>query len=67
MENSKQFPEGGRTWPQADTGIADPAVAALAEPLTGLASLPVPDHSAVYAALHDGLLAELNADPSEER
>lgn len=67
MENAGGQPPVGRVWPEAGAPTADPAVDAALEPLGTLADLPVAGHHSVYAALHEGLLAELNADPSEER
>ncbi|WP_341392500.1 hypothetical protein [Arthrobacter sp. G119Y2] len=67
MENAGEQPPVGRAWPEAGAPTADPAVNAALEPLGTLADLPVAGHHSVYAALHDGLLAQLNTDPSEER
>ena len=55
-------PAEGLPGPQS----ADPAVEEILAALGTLAETPVPEHHAVYTALHDSLLAELNAEPSEE-
>ncbi|WP_146362509.1 hypothetical protein [Arthrobacter yangruifuii] len=47
-------------WPQAVAATEDPAVDSLLEALRPLADRPVAGHAAVYAELHDALLAELN-------
>ena len=67
MENANEQPPAGNTRPEAGPQTADPAVNAALAPLATLTDIPVSGHHAVYAALHDGLLSELNADPSEER
>lgn len=72
MENtsgniSGESPGVGGSWPSARAQTADPAVNAALAALGTIPGTPVPEHHAVYTALHDGLLAELNADPSEER
>lgn len=67
MENSSEERGAERLWPVLREESADPAVNAALARLGTLAGTPVPDHHAVYAALHDGLLAELNAEPPEER
>lgn len=67
MENAGEQSPARRTWPEAGAQTADPAVNAALAPLATLADTPVSGHHAVYTALHDGLLAELNAEPSEER
>ena len=65
-QTSELSPRGDR-WPQTRRETADPAVNTVLKPLGTLADLPIPNHQSVYTALHDGLLAELNADPAEER
>ena len=43
----------------------DPAVDAVLSRLDAVGETPVADHAALYADLHDGLLAALNEDPAE--
>lgn len=43
----------------------DPAVDAVLSRLDAVGETPVTDHAALYADLHDGLLAALNEDPAE--
>ncbi|GAA1133319.1 hypothetical protein [Arthrobacter flavus] len=41
----------------------DTSVDELTAHLAGIPDLPIGDHNRLYTGLHDGLLAELNADP----
>ncbi|MCC9197937.1 hypothetical protein QNO08_05950 [Arthrobacter sp. zg-Y820] len=72
MENTsgntgEESPGTERPWPHLRAQTADPAVNAALASLGTLADTPIPEQHAVYTALHDGLLAELNAEPPEER
>lgn len=55
------------SWPSALAVTADPAVDAALAAVRVVPELPTTEHLAVYSALHDSLLAQLNADLSEER
>ncbi|HEV7167015.1 MAG TPA: hypothetical protein VGN49_03505 [Micrococcaceae bacterium] len=46
-----------------DGATADAAVEAILRTLDGVRDAPTADHPAIYARLHDQLLAELDADP----
>ena len=57
-------------WPElalpaspADAGIADPAVLAILERVREVPGLPVSEHPAAYADMHDALLEALNEEP----
>lgn len=53
-------------WPEAGApGVTDQVVAEAIKRLESLPQLPVEDQEAAYDALHDDLLAALNADPSD--
>ncbi|MFJ7751309.1 hypothetical protein ACIQXM_15300 [Arthrobacter sp. NPDC097144] len=54
-------------WPDAGAQTEDPAVNAALAVLGQLGDLPSTGHHAVYSALHDSLMAELTAEPPEER
>ncbi|GAA1352231.1 hypothetical protein GCM10009636_13890 [Arthrobacter koreensis] len=45
----------------------DPAVDEVLSGLSDIAETPVGDHAALYAGLHDGLLAALNEEPGQSR
>jgi hypothetical protein len=51
-------------WPDHMALTGDAAVDSALEPLSGISSLPVAEHSGIYAELHDSLLASLD---DEER
>ncbi|MCC3274259.1 MULTISPECIES: hypothetical protein [unclassified Arthrobacter] len=57
------MPDSHPAWPDSPAATGDPAVDALLEGLSALAGEPVSGQAAAYAALHDGLLAELNTEP----
>ncbi|WP_258006685.1 hypothetical protein [Arthrobacter sp. AFG20] len=57
-------------WPQlvlpaspADAGIADTAVLAILDRVREVPGLPVSEHPAAYADMHDALLEALNEEP----
>ena len=64
---SEDVPATGGSWPQVQDPTADPAVNAALVALEVIPELPTAGHHAVYAALHDRLMAGLNAEPPEER
>ncbi|MDQ0617860.1 hypothetical protein [Arthrobacter globiformis] len=60
-------------WPEltlpgsrADAGIADPAVLAILDRVRQVPGLPVSEHPAAYADMHDALLEALNEEPQHE-
>jgi len=58
-EDAPVFPAGA--------GITgDTSVDGLITHLAGIPGLPIDEHNALYTGLHDGLLAELNADLSAD-
>ncbi|MHA7295070.1 hypothetical protein [Arthrobacter sp. HLT1-21] len=44
----------------------DPSVDGLTASLADIPAVATDEHNALYTGLHDGLLAELNADPSAD-
>ena len=57
-------------WPElvlpasrADAGIADTAVLAILDRVREVPGLPVSEHPAAYADMHDALLEALNEEP----
>jgi ABC-type amino acid transport substrate-binding protein len=48
---------------RADAGIADTAVLAILGRVREVAGLPVSEHPAAYADMHDALLEALNEEP----
>ncbi|MBT2588117.1 hypothetical protein [Arthrobacter sp. ISL-95] len=50
-------------WPDAPSATGDPLVDRALSLLDGVAESPVPEHGELYAAVHDGLLEALNAEP----
>lgn len=50
----------------ADAGAADPAVLAILERVREVPGLPVSEHPAAYAGMHDALLEALNEEPQYE-
>ncbi|MDQ0864281.1 hypothetical protein [Arthrobacter globiformis] len=61
------------TWPQlavpgstSEAGVADPAVLAILDRVRSVPGLPVSEHPAAYAAMHDALLEALNEEPQNE-
>lgn len=67
MDNSSEDVPAAGVWPSPRAQTGDPAVDAALSALEAVPGLPVSGHHAVYTALHDSLLAELNAEQSEER
>lgn len=68
MQNiSEDFRVAAGPWPDAGAQTEDPAVNAALSVLGQLDDLPSTGHHAVYSALHDSLMAELTAEPPEER
>lgn len=57
--------EDVQVFPPAPDPTGDGSVDALTGRLTDLPALPVEDHNTLYTDLHNDLLAELNADPTE--
>ncbi len=51
-------------WPDDTAGTGDDAVDSALERLAGISSLPVAEHSGIYAEIHDSLMASLD---DEER
>jgi hypothetical protein len=47
----------------ADAAAADPAVLAILERVRDVPGLPVSEHQAAYAGMHDALLEALNQEP----
>jgi hypothetical protein len=47
-------------------GIADPAVLAILDRVREVPGLPVSEHPAAYAGMHDALLEALNKEPQYE-
>jgi hypothetical protein len=63
-EAAQQSPD----WPALDiASIGDPVVEQALTPLETLPGKPVGEHEAVYARLHDELLAALDVDPEAGR
>lgn len=56
------MPEASDPRPQPPVPTGDSAVDSLLEELSALDYTPVSTHGAMYADLHEGLLAALNAD-----
>ena len=54
---------GGDT---SDAGVGDPAVLAILERVGEVPGLPVSEHPAAYAGLHDALLEALNEEPQND-
>jgi hypothetical protein len=50
-------------WPEGLPSTADAAVDAILARLEEVGGSQTADHDAIYASIHDELLAELNADP----
>lgn len=61
------MPDSQPAWPDSPAATGDPAVDALLDGLSVLSEEPVSGQAAAYAALHDGLLAELNSEPGAGR
>jgi hypothetical protein len=60
-------------WPElpvpgsaSEAGVADPAVLAILDRVRSVPGLPVSEHPAAYAAMHDALLEALNEEPQNE-
>ena len=66
-KTSEDFPAAAGAWPQRRAHTADPEVNAALAALERIPDLPTAGHHTVYTALHDRLMAELNAEPAEER
>jgi hypothetical protein len=49
-------------WPGDAAATGDAAVDSALERLAGISSVPVAEHSGVYAEIHDSLLAALDAE-----
>ncbi|MFE4836203.1 hypothetical protein ACFRAU_16175 [Arthrobacter sp. NPDC056691] len=49
--------------PASEAGVADPAVLAVLDRVREIPGLPVSEHPAAYAAMHDALLEALNEEP----
>jgi hypothetical protein len=63
----------GAVWPElpvpgsaSEAGVADPAVLATLDRVREVPGLPVSEHLAAYAAMHDALLGALNEEPQNE-
>ena len=56
------MPDVQPTWPEPTDATGDAAVDALVGALPDLPGQAVSGHARVYAALHDGLLAELKGE-----
>ena len=64
----------GAAWPEltvpgsraSETGVADPAVLAILDGVREVPGLPVSEHPAAYAGMHDALLEALNEEPQNE-
>ena len=60
----------GAAWPEpavsgsaSEAGVADPAVLAILDGVREVPGLPVSEHPAAYANMHDALLEALNEEP----
>ncbi|WP_457971909.1 hypothetical protein [Arthrobacter sp. D1-17] len=65
--DSRQEAPGRITWPDLSAGTdkaQDHAVQAILEAVRQIPALPVSDHPAAYAEMHESLLAVLNEDTS---
>jgi len=49
-------------WPDAAAPTGDAAVDSTLERLSGIHSVPVAEHSGLYAEIHDSLMAALDAE-----
>jgi hypothetical protein len=49
-----------------DSGVADPAVLTILDQVREIPGLPVSEHPAAYAGMHDALLEALNEEPRHE-
>ncbi|MFF2299474.1 hypothetical protein [Arthrobacter sp. NPDC058127] len=49
-------------WPDDTAPTGDAAVDSALERLAGVSSVPVAEHSGLYAGIHDSLMAALDAD-----
>ncbi|MBG6181575.1 hypothetical protein [Arthrobacter sp. CAN_A1] len=58
--------DDGPVFPPVTDGTGDASVDGLTVRLADLHGLGTDEHNALYTGLHDGLLAELNADPSAD-
>lgn len=63
----------GAAWPEltlpgsrASEGVADPAVLAILDRVREVPGLPVSEHPAAYADMHDALLEALNEEPQND-
>jgi hypothetical protein len=64
----------GAAWPEltvpgsraSEAGVADPAVHAILDRVREVPGLPVSEHPAAYADMHDALLEALNEEPQNE-
>jgi hypothetical protein len=64
----------GAAWPEltvpgsraAEADVADPAVLAILDRVREVPGLPVSEHPAAYADMHDALLEALNEEPQNE-
>ncbi|MDQ1057843.1 hypothetical protein QFZ23_001744 [Arthrobacter globiformis] len=64
----------GAAWPElavpgsraSEAGVADPAVLAILDRVREVPGLPVSEHPAAYADMHDALLEALNEEPQNE-
>ena len=50
----------------SDAAAADPAVRAILDQVRDVPGLPVSEHQAAYAGMHDALLQALNQEPEPE-
>ena len=58
--------DDGPAFPAVTDGTGDASVDGLTARLAAIPDLATDEHNALYTGLHDGLLAELNADPSAD-
>ncbi|MHA7156029.1 hypothetical protein [Arthrobacter sp. TMN-50] len=58
--------DDGPAFPPGTGGTGDPSVDGLTSRMASIPELPIDAHNTLYTGLHDGLLAELNADPSAD-
>ena len=64
----------GAAWPElavpgsraSEARVADPAVLAILDRVREVPGLPVSEHPAAYADMHDALLEALNEEPQNE-
>ncbi|MFF2317170.1 hypothetical protein ACFVTE_12980 [Arthrobacter sp. NPDC058097] len=59
-------PGNGPDSSNPDSGVTDPAVRTILDQVREVPGLPVSEHPAAYAGMHDALLEALNEEPRHE-